>query len=57
MQIWMIMMGFEFLLFALAAVMVIVWMKRPDDVYDEMLREIEETEHPQPGLTEKSEAY
>ncbi|ADU72006.1 hypothetical protein [Pantoea sp. At-9b] len=41
MQTWVVMMGCEFLLFALAAIMVIIWMRRPDDHLDEMLKKIE----------------
>ncbi|MDF7659006.1 hypothetical protein PUG81_08485 [Erwiniaceae bacterium L1_54_6] len=41
MQTWEIMIGFEFLLFGLAAIIVIIWMRRPDDHLDDMLKEIE----------------
>ncbi|WP_170975335.1 hypothetical protein [Martelella alba] len=41
MKIWAVMMGFEFLLFGVAAIMVIIWMRQPDDHLDDMLKEIE----------------
>ena len=41
MQTWMVLMGLQFLAFLITAIVVIVWMKRPNDRYDDMLAESE----------------
>jgi len=44
MQTWLIMIGMQLLISGVAAVMVIVWMTRPRDRYDELLEQLDRQE-------------
>ncbi len=48
-QTWTVIMGAQLLTFLIAGIMVICWMKRPKDRYDELLEKVNERNDVQVG--------